>query len=43
MIRDAVVCTLDRIEKVDCTERLRQRHHRYRRLGCDSQNTAMVR
>jgi acyl-CoA carboxylase subunit beta len=43
MIRDAVVFTLDQIEKVDCTERLRQRHRRYRELGCDFQNTAMVR
>jgi acyl-CoA carboxylase subunit beta len=43
MIRDAVVVTLDQIEKVDGTERLRLRHRRYRRLGCDFQNTAMVR
>jgi acyl-CoA carboxylase subunit beta len=43
MIRDAVVFTLDQIEKVDGTERLRLRRRRYRRLGCDFQNTAMVR
>ena len=43
MIRDAVVFTLDQIERVDCSERLRQRHRRYRRLGCHFQNTAMVR
>lgn len=43
MIRDAVAGTLDHIEKIDCTERLRQRHYRYRRLGCHFQNTAMVR
>jgi acetyl-CoA carboxylase carboxyl transferase subunit beta len=43
MIRDAVVFTLEQIEKVDCAERLRQRHRRYRELGCDFQNTAMVR
>ncbi len=42
MIRDAVVFTLDQLEKVDCTERLRQRHRRYRELGCDLQHPAMA-
>jgi acetyl-CoA carboxylase carboxyl transferase subunit beta len=42
MIRDAVVFTLDELEKVDCTERLRQRNRRYRELGCDLQHPAMA-
>lgn len=42
LIRDAVLSTLDQIEAVDDTERIRQRHRRYRELGRDLQNTAVA-
>jgi acetyl-CoA carboxylase carboxyl transferase subunit beta len=42
LIREAVLSTLDEIEPVDGTERIRQRHRRYRELGRDLQNTAVV-
>lgn len=42
LIRDAVLTTLDEIEAMDDTERLQQRHRRYRELGRDLQNTAAV-
>jgi acetyl-CoA carboxylase carboxyl transferase subunit beta len=42
LIRDAVLSTLDQIEKMDCTERIRQRHRRYRELGRDLKNTAVA-
>ncbi|MGH3855656.1 MAG: carboxyltransferase subunit alpha, partial [Pseudonocardiaceae bacterium] len=42
LIRDAVVSTLDDIEAVDDTERIRQRHRRYRELGRDPQDMAAV-
>jgi acetyl-CoA carboxylase carboxyl transferase subunit beta len=42
LIRDAVLSTLDQIEEMDCTERIRQRHRRYRELGRGLKHTAVA-
>ncbi len=42
MIRDAVLSTLDHSEEMDCTERIRQRHRRYRELGRDPQHMVVA-
>jgi acetyl-CoA carboxylase alpha subunit len=42
LIRDAVLSTFDQVEEMNDTERIPQRHRRYRELGRDLQHTAVA-